>query len=84
MEWRDAFGAVVGALTLIFGWMLKNASDAIRELRADDKKIADAVAHLETKMASEFVHKDDLRQISDAIFKKLDRIEEKLDRKVDR
>jgi len=84
MGWQEAFNTLVGVGLVVLGWLLKNMTDAIKDLRIKDDTLADKVSSLDTKMAGEFVHKDDLQRLSDAIFKKLDRIEEKLDRKVDR
>ena len=42
------------------------------------------LANLREEVATERVHKNDLQHMTDAIFRKLDRIEDKLDSKQDK
>lgn len=58
--------------------------DSLRDLRDADKELAEKVSKIEVLVAGEYVKHDDLDRLSDAIFKKLDRIEFKLDSKADR
>jgi hypothetical protein len=44
----------------------------------------DKLEELEVLLAAQYAKRDDVNEISKAIFAKLDRIEEKLDKKVDK
>lgn len=84
MDWQAAFNVVMGVGLVMLGWMLRSLSEAMRDLRNEDKNLADRVAGLSTVVATDYVRKDDFRAFADAIFSKLDRIEDKLDGKADR
>ena len=84
MDWQVGFNALIGVGLVVLGWMLRSLSESIRDLRKEDQALAEKVSELGKEMAVDYVHKSDLRELSAAIFKKLDRIEDKLDGKVDR
>jgi hypothetical protein len=84
MGWQDAFNGIAGFLIVIFGWMLRNITDSVKGLREKDDHLNDKINDHEVKVAAQYVHKDDMGSLRDAIFKKLDRIEDKLDGKADR
>ncbi len=66
------------------GWWLKTMWNSLRDLQKADQKLAEKVAAIEILVAGQYVRKDDLDRLSDAIFKKLDKIEDKLDGKADK
>jgi len=68
--------AAVGTL---LGIVVKAVWDAIRELQEEDRKLADRVASIDLLVAGKYVTRDELERITDAIFRKLDAIAEKLD-----
>ena len=72
--WFEAAVAVIG---LIIGWVL-------RTLWADMKDLSTKVQSIEILVAGEYVKKAEIAQLSDSLFKKLDRIEDKLDGKADK
>lgn len=72
--WFEAAVAVIG---LIIGWVL-------RTLWSDMKDLSTKVQSIEILVAGEYVKKAEIAQLSDSLFKKLDRIEDKLDGKVDK
>lgn len=84
MGWQDGFNALMGVGLVVFGWMLRGLGEAIRDLRNEDKGLAEKVSTLSTRVATEYVHKGDLRELSAGLFIRLDRIEEKIDRKADK
>jgi CHASE3 domain sensor protein len=57
---------------------------AVKDLQKADKDLTAKVAEIEVLVAGHYVKRDDLDQLSKAIFAKLDRIEDKLDGKVDK
>ena len=75
-------------ITLLFataagGWVLKGLHDAIAHLQAADTSLTEKVQSIEVLVAGNYVKRDDLDRSIAAIFAKLDRIETKLDMKVD-
>ena len=84
MGLQEGFNALMGVGLVVFGWMLRGIGEAIRDLRNEDKGLAEKVSNLSTHMATEYVHKDDLRELSAGLFLRLDRIEEKINRKADK
>ncbi len=73
--------AMVGALG---GWVLNNLKSSIDDLRKADSLLADKVQHIEVLVAGTYVKRDDMEKLGQALFSKLDKIEAKLDGKVDK
>jgi len=71
------FGALIG-------FLLNAVWQAVKDLQTADKELTAKVAEIEVLVAGAYVKKDDLEKLSNAIFTKLDRIEDKLDGKVDK
>ena len=69
--------ALFGAL---IGFLLNCVWHAVRDLQTADKELASKVASIEILVAGDYVRKDELA----ALFVKLDRIEDKLDKKADK
>lgn len=57
---------------------------SLTELREADTKLADKVSSIEILVAGQYVKRDDMDRSFSALFVKLDRIEDKLDSKVDK
>ncbi len=77
MDFQTAFNFVLGSLTGVLGWLARTLWDAVQTLKSD-------LAQLREEIATDRVHKDDFKSVADAIFRKLDRIEDKLDGKADK
>lgn len=75
---------LMGILSMLFGFLLRTVWQAVKDLQASDKQIVDKVNSIEVLVAGQYVKQDEFNRLSDAIFKKLDRIEEKLDKKEDK
>lgn len=73
--------AVAGSLG---GWWLKVMWEAVKDLQDADKVLAEKVGSIEILVAGSYMSKHDFDKIAAAIFAKLDKIEDKLDRKVDK
>lgn len=71
------FGALIG-------FLLNAVWQAVKDLQAADKELAGKVAEIEVLVAGAYVRKDEFTQSVNALFAKLDRIEDKLDKKVDK
>lgn len=72
------------ALGALISFILKVIWDAVKDLQTSDKELADKVQHIEVLVAGQYVKRDDMDKLGTAIFTKLDRIEAKLDGKVDK
>lgn len=79
---------VIGILIAAIGFFVKGMKENIdvldkRILAISDKSSKD-ISDICIKVAMEFVHKSEFEKMGEAIFKKLDRIEDKLDGKEDK
>lgn len=68
----------------LIGFLLNVVRQAVKDLQTADKELAGKVAEIEVLVAGAYVRKDEFTQVIDAIFRKLDRIEDKLDGKADK
>jgi hypothetical protein len=84
MDYQILFNSAFTVLMLLIGWIMKTVFEAITELRVSDKQITAEVSKLQTELPTNYVHKHDFKDFTDAVFKKLDRIEDKLDNKADK
>ena len=73
--------ALCGALG---GWVLKVIWDAVKDLQSADKVLVEKVNTIEILIAGNYMSKQDFDKIAAAIFAKLDKIDDKLDRKADK
>lgn len=68
----------------LIGFLLNAVWQAVKDLQLADKELTEKVSKIEVLVAGAYVKKDDFNELSKAIFAKLDRIEDKLDGKVDK
>jgi hypothetical protein len=66
------------------GWWLKVMWEAVKDLQAADKVLVEKVSSIEILVAGNYMTRSDFDKIGAAIFAKLDKIEDKLDKKVDK
>jgi len=66
------------------GWMLKSITDNIKALQRSSLEQIERTQRLEIMVAGQYVTHSALENFSQAIFKKLDKIEDKLDKKADK
>lgn len=71
------FGALIG-------FLLNAVWQAVKDLQAADKVLAEKVGSIEVLVAGAYVKKDEFMSQMNALFSKLDKIEDKLDKKVDK
>lgn len=81
---QTGFNVVVGVLMMIFGWLLNTLYTTIRDLQQADEKLTDKVNRVEVLVAGNYPTRSEFDAKVDALFDKLDKIDAKLDRKVDR
>ena len=68
----------------LIGFLLNVVWQAVKDLQKADNVLADRVGEIEVLVAGSYITKTDFTSVTDAIFRKLDRIEGKLDKKVDK
>ena len=81
---QSLFNIIVGVCGTLGGWVLKTIWESVRDLQIADKSLADKVFSIEILVAGTYVKRMDFDNLSNALFSKLDRIENKLDGKVDK
>lgn len=81
---QQVFNIAVGVAGALGGWWMKAMWDAVKELKVAHERLADQVSDLKVLVAGDYVRREMFDRLSDAIFTKLDRIESKLDGKVDK
>lgn len=81
---QTLFNLVVSLAAFFGGYVLNSLKTAIERLQQTDKELTDKIQSIEVLVAGNYVKRDDMERLSQAIFSKLDRIERKLDGKVDK
>jgi len=84
MNEQTAFNILIGIICSGLGWYMKTIYESVKDLQASDKELAQKVGEIEILVAGHYCKKDDLEKMSHAIFAKLDRIEDKIDKKMDK
>lgn len=77
MDLIEIVKTLAGMLLAVLTYFAKKSHDEVGELKR-------AMAALELKSAEHYVPKSDLEALTKAIFAKLDRIEDKIDKKADK
>lgn len=85
---QTLFNIVITVAGGLCGWWMKVMWDAVKDLESQDRALADRVAAIDVLVAGSYVKRDyfesKLDGFTNAIFAKLDRIEDKLDGKADK
>jgi hypothetical protein len=84
MDLQIAFNIAAALVGMLGGWVLKSISAELKELQKADKELVTKVQQIEILVVGEYVKQKDLDKLQVALFTKLDRIEGKLDGKVDK
>ena len=84
MDLQMAFNVVLAIAGFLGGWWMKAMRESLRDLRDEDKLLADKVNRIEVLVAGEYVKRDDFDKVATALFVKLDKIHDKLESKADR
>jgi hypothetical protein len=83
-EYQVLFNLAATAVGFLFGWVLNNLWTAVKELQEDDKELAEKVGNIEVLVAGRYMTRDEFNTTMNAIFTKLDRIQDILSNKADR
>ena len=78
------FNAILVICGFLGGWVLNNLKSSIDLLHIADNDLTTKVQAIEVLVAGTYVRRDDMDKLGTALFQKLDRIELKLDGKVDK
>lgn len=81
---QTIFNIALSISGFLGGWWLKVMWDSLKDLQMADKILVDKVNTIEILIAGNYMSKVDFDKIAAALFSKLDKIEDKLDRKVDK
>lgn len=68
----------------LIGFLLNVVWQAVKDLQKADKVLAERVGEIEVLVAGSYITRTDFTNVTDAIFRKLDHIEDKLDTKKDK
>lgn len=83
-EFQVLFNIIVAIAGAFGGIILTLILSSLKELRKTDAELGKEVQALAVSLPSNYVAKPEMSSLADALFKKLDRIEDKLDGKVDK
>ncbi|MEI6590190.1 MAG: hypothetical protein WCO38_09640 [Verrucomicrobiota bacterium] len=84
MDSQTIINTAIALVGFLGGWILKVIWEGVKELQVVDKLLTEKVNTIEILIAGNYMSKQDFDKIAAAIFAKLDKIEDKLDRKVDK
>lgn len=74
----------LAAVSGLIGVLLRSLWQAVRDLQAADRSLAERVNSVEVLVAGDYVRRVDLDRAIEAVMARLSRIEDKLDRKADK
>lgn len=75
---------IIGGVGALIGIFLKDLLESVKSLRSADALLAERVGGIEVLVAGTYAKREEVADLGKAIFTKLDRIENKLDGKVDK
>jgi hypothetical protein len=84
MDQQQLFNVAFTVFSSLGGWWMKTMWDSLKELQNADRNINYEMNEIKVLVAGQYVRREEFDRMSQAIFAKLDRIEEKLDRKEDK
>lgn len=84
MDFQDLYNTAMGFVLALGGWVMRVIWDNLKDLRTQDLALAEKVSRIEVLVAGEYVKKDELERAVQRLFDKLEHIEMKIDRKVDK
>lgn len=83
-EMQTIFNIVAGVAGFFGAFLMKIHWDSIKDLRSAHDKLSKRHVEIEVLVAGQYAKRDEVEKLGEAIFRKLDRIEEKLDQKADK
>ena len=81
---QEFFDWVLAGLSALLGFLLNAVWQAVKDLQREDQELAKRVGEIEVLVAGNYVTRQEFDRVIDKLFNKLDAIEMKLDKKVDK
>ena len=81
---QTMLNAIIGGFAAAVAFILRVIWEGLRELQKADVDLTSKISEIQLLVAGNYVKKDELDGVINALFTKLDKIEDKLDKKVDR
>ena len=81
---QTMINAIIGGFAAAVAFILRVIWEGLRELQRADVDLTAKISEIQLLVAGSYVRKDELDGVIKALFTKLDKIEDKLDKKVDR
>ena len=78
------FNIAITLIGFLGGWVLNSLKASMEALQKADHELTIKVQSVEVLVAGSYIKREDLDKLSSALFAKLDKIEAKLDSKVDK
>lgn len=77
-------GLLVGVIFALIGWIFKMVFNALKDLENDHHKLSDSLSGHKLHAAETYATKVDVNALGDRIIDKLEKIDDKLDKKADK
>jgi hypothetical protein len=84
MDNQTIINTLLFLVSFFGGLWVRGIADSMKELKKTDADLAAKVQGIEVLVAGKYVQREELKSFEEALFRKLDRIEEKLDLKMDK
>lgn len=84
MDIQLGFNIAVALSGALGGWVLNTLWNSMRDLQEADKNLIDKVQSIEVLVAGQYIKRDEMERHMQIILRKLESIDEKLDRKADK
>jgi len=77
---QDIMNIAIGVMCSVFGWLLKTVWESVKDLQCADRSLAEKVTQIELLVAGSYIKRDEIQVLHDALFRKLDKIEDRVNR----
>lgn len=67
-----------GIFSALIGWLMRTMTEAIRELKIQDRDLVSKVSNLEVLVAGQYVKRDEYERMASAMFNKLDKMDDSI------
>ena len=84
MDPQSLINILFGLVAFFGGIWVRGIADSLKELKQVDTELASKMQSIEVLIAGDYIKRDDFHDFTKELFGKLAKIEEKLDRKVDK
>jgi len=84
MSEQDLINALIAFFAAAGGWWMRTMWDHIKDLQKADGATNAKISEIEVLVAGNYITKAEVERLFTAVFNKLDRIEDKLDKKADK